>query len=98
MDIIVLWSMTKETELAGKTTPYIAPLKDGFYDAPDNLIKGTYTIFIIKIKNIYYIYTNNQPYTFIMKIFYIYYIAIHNIDLATILIISSIIKNKTTNN
>ncbi len=56
------------------------------------------TSFIIKIKNIYYIYTNNQPYTFIMKIFYIYYIAIYNIDLATILIISSLIKNKTTNN
>ncbi|BDR96936.1 hypothetical protein NUITMVP1_08450 [Proteus mirabilis] len=69
-----------------------------FYDYTNNLIKGTYTIFIIKIKNIYYIYTNNQPYTFIMKIFYIYYIAIYNIDLATILIISSLIKNKTTNN
>ena len=69
-----------------------------FYDYTNNLIKGTYTIFIIKIKNIYYIYTNNQPYTFIMKIFYIYYIAIYNIDLATILIISSLIKNKPTNN
>lgn len=69
-----------------------------FYDYTNNLIKGTYTIFIIKIKNIYYDYINNQPYIFIMKIFYIYYIAIYNIDLATILIISSLIKNKTTNN